>query len=194
MDQRTSGSYTVAIGLALALALLALFAKLFLLSPEQVPVLPREIPELGDVDTAHDHASILFMSGDEALSLCEAKYMLKSPLVHFENNDCVTIHKHAIGITLPYFLETLGITLTEECLVLAGDKRYCADKDRRIAVVVNGAEVPVADLPYYELRNNDHILINHGNEAGSALLFKYNQVPNIPLDVNEPVIPAEPGS
>ena len=34
--------------------------------------------------------------------------------------------------------------------------------------------------------NNDHILINYGPETGTMLRFKYNQVPSIPVTVNEP--------
>ena len=52
--------------------------------------------------------------------------------------------------------------------------------------MLNGSEFLVADLPYYEFKNNDHILINYGPEKGAALKFKYNNIPQIPLDVNEP--------
>lgn len=52
--------------------------------------------------------------------------------------------------------------------------------------MVNGAEMSVDMLPYYVFRNNDHILINYGPESGDLLRFKYNQVPQIPLSVNEP--------
>ena len=114
--------------------------------------------------------------------------MLKSQYVHFENNDCHTVHRHATGVTIPTFFKTIGVELTPSCLSLPNGMHYCAAGADHISVMINGAEFPVTDLSYYEFKNNDHILINFGPETGAALKFKYNSVPQIPLSVNEPIV------
>lgn len=125
------------------------------------------------------------MIGDRVVSFCDPKYMLKNPLVHFENDNCAVIHKHATGVTLPTFLQTLGVEMTSRCITVPDLGKQCNGEGNVLRVVYNGEEVPIADLSYHELENNDHILINFGKEVGASLKFKYNQVPVIPLDVNE---------
>lgn len=181
--------------IALLIAGSAYFYKEFI---DVLPPLPRTIPTIGKPGSTHIHASMLIMIGDRTVNFCEPKYMLKSPLVHFENNDCTTIHKHATGITLPTFLQTIGVALTSRCVTIPADLpaegsaqaggKHCSGDGNILRVMINGGEVPVGELSYRELKNNDHILINLGKEDGTALRFKYNQVPMIPLDVNEPTL------
>ncbi|MDO8521286.1 MAG: hypothetical protein Q7S52_04175, partial [bacterium] len=145
----------------------------------------REVPVLGAPGSTHAHASLLIMIGSRAVSFCDPKFMLKNPLMHFENDNCTVIHKHATGVTLPTFLKTLGVELTSRCITIPDEKKQCNGEGKILRVVYNGKEVPVEDLSYHELENNDHILINFGPEEGAELKFKYNQVPTIPLEVNE---------
>ena len=114
--------------------------------------------------------------------------MLKSQYVHLENNDCHTIHRHATGVTLPTFFKTIGVELTPNCLTLPSGVHYCASGNDIISVMINGKYFPVDQLSYREFKNNDHILVNYGPETDSELKFKYNSVPQIPLDVNEPLV------
>ena len=115
--------------------------------------------------------------------------MLRSPVAHFEDNDCFVIHKHSAGVTLPVFFKTIGVTLSPSCIVLPDDGKHCTNEMDTLRVMLNGTEISVNELTYYELRNNDHILINYGPEKDALLRFKYNQVPPVPLKVNEPTPP-----
>ncbi len=150
-------------------------------------VLPEELPPIGKVGSDHAHASILVMVDDRIIDFCSPEYMLRSQYVHFEDNDCTTVHRHATGVTIPTFFKTIGVGLTGECLTIPGDKTYCDNGRSRLAAVINGEEMALQRLPHYVFRNNDHILLNFGPESGDMLRFKYNQVPQIPLDVNEPI-------
>lgn len=150
------------------------------------PLPDRPVPEIGSPGSTHAHASMLIMVNDRMIDLCKPAYMLKSDIVHFEDNNCHTIHKHATGVTVATFLETIGITATSDCLVVEGVS-YCREGERRVRVVYNGAEIAPEELRYREIRNNDHVLINYGADDELKLRFKYNQVPNIPLDVNKPI-------
>ena len=154
---------------------------------ENSTVLPTELPQVGKVGTDHAHASLLIMVGERILNFCSPDYMLKSQYVHFENGNCSVVHRHARGVTIPTFLKTIGVGLTKDCLSVPGDqKTYCDNGSDHLRAVVNGTEVPASTLSYYVFRNNDHILLDYGSETPAMLRFKYNQVPQIPLDVNEP--------
>lgn len=181
--------YPAAIALAI---IIAGGAAVYKFGFETGPGVARIIPEVGKAGSTHAHASMLMFIGGNAVDFCEQRFMLKSQFVHFEDNNCRVIHKHATGVTLPIFFKTIGVELGETCLTLPfSTAQYCNDKNNHLRVVVNGAEVAISDLVYYELRNNDHILVNYGTEEGSMLRFKYNQVPAIPADINEP-LPPEP--
>jgi hypothetical protein len=119
--------------------------------------------------------------------------MLKSQYVHFENANCTVVHRHATGITIPTFLKTIGVGLQNDCITIPSDKTYCNNNTDHLRAVINGKEMPMELLPYYVFRNNDHILINFGSEEGDMLRFKYNQVPQIPLEVNLPEAPTPYG-
>ena len=177
--------YIVAMLIAISIAGVALLYKIYVI---EAPTLTRVIPTVGTVGSAHAHASLLVIVKENILNFCAPQYMLRSQYVHFENNDCTTVHRHATGITIPTFFKTIGIELSSTCLIVSPSERYCTDKTNQLRVVVNGTEVPIADLQYYEFRNNDHILVDYGTDEGVMLKFKYNQVPAIPIDVNEPLV------
>jgi hypothetical protein len=184
MTKEERKPYIIAV---IAAVLIAGSAAVYKYAFEENVFLPTELPEVGKVGSDHAHASLLIMVGDRILNFCSPDYMLKSQFVHFEDGNCTVVHRHARGVTIPTFLKTIGIGLTEDCLTIPGDqKTYCGNGKDKLRAVVNGTEMPIAQLPYYVFRNNDHILIDYGAESGDMLRFKYNQVPQIPLDVNEP--------
>lgn len=181
--QKRPPVYAVAIVLALLIAGSALAYKF---SFGQSPRLPHTAIEIGKAGSAHAHISMLIFVGGTVVNFCEQRFMLRSQFVHFEDNNCTVIHKHATGVTLPVFFKTIGVELSETCMKLPlPDGQHCNDSVNHLRVVVNGAEVSIPDLSYYELRNNDHVLVNYGPEEGGMLRFKYNQVPPVPLDINE---------
>jgi hypothetical protein len=187
MAIRIHNPYPLAIFLALFFACTAALLK-FVIFAEPAPAPP--LPEIGKAGTTHAHASLLFMIGDSKVDFCQPKYMLKSDIAHFEDNDCFTVHKHALGVTIMTFLDTIGVKLTDDCLLLpqASSTQYCSDNVKSVRVVYNGDEVKPSALKHKEIKNNDHVLIYYGSDTDLALRFKYNQVPNIPTDVNEPLL------
>ena len=185
MKPEEKKQYLIAALIAILIAGSAGVYKFYIEKPE---VIPLTIPPVGIVGSSHAHASILVIAKDKIVNFCSPQFMLKSQYVHFENNDCYTIHRHATGVTIPTFFKTIGVELTESRLTLPNGIHYCTDGDDHISAMINGKDFPIAELSYYEFKNNDHILINYGPETGSALKFKYNSVPQIPLDVNEPSV------
>jgi len=183
METRSLSPYTIAIGLAILFIVGAYMYKTY----ANIPTLPtRKIPVVMAPDTAHTHSSLLVMIGDKVVNFCSRRYMLRSPSVHFENDDCFVVHKHSLGVTLPMFFKTIGVALSPSCITTPDEGKHCTNSTDALRVVLNGKEISVDDLTYYELQNNDHILVNYGPEKDALLLLKYNQVPSIPLNVNEP--------
>lgn len=184
-EHRQKQSMNFAIAAAAIFIVAAACYRLFV--PAPVPNEHYRVrPVVEKEGTEHSHASMLIMIGNEPVNFCEPKFMLRSTLVHFEDDRCDTIHKHARGITYPFFFTTIGVKLTNDCILLPSRERYCTEGDKKISVVINGKEVTPEDLDYIEIRNNDHILVNYGNETGALLMFKYNQVPDVPMDVSPP--------
>ena len=181
--------YIAAFLIAVFFAGSAAVYKFYLAAP---PSAPRVLPVLGKAGSTHAHVSLLIFIGDKPIDFCDPRFMLKSQFVHFEDNNCKVVHKHATGVTLPLFFKTIGVELTSAYIALPfNNERHCNSSAGHLRAMINGTEVPIDDLAYYELRNNDHVLINFGPEEGSTLRFKYNQVPNVPLNINEPLMPAQ---
>jgi hypothetical protein len=138
---------------------------------------------LGELDSTHEHISMLVFIDGERINFNQDKYMLKDKYVHFEDADGTTIHKHAIGITLPYFFSTLGIDLTQKCITLDTGRQYCnsPSNNKVLKVIVNGKTVE--DVNSYELRHKDKILINYGDDNETNLRLKFNSVPDVPVEL-----------
>jgi hypothetical protein len=172
--------YKVAFSLACLFVLSAVVYRIFFIAGEDVPAPRRVVPELGEAGSDHRHASVAVVIGDRLVSFCEPKFMVKSNLVHFEDDNCNVVHKHARGVTLATFFKTLGVEVVGKCITIPDEEKRCDDGVYQLRVSWNGAEVPVSDLPFLELNDNDRILINFGLEEGPELRLKWNQVPSVP--------------
>lgn len=177
--------YKAAFALAVLFVLTALTYRLFFMEGPVGPLSHRIQPVLGEAGSDHRHATLGVMIGDRAVSFCEPQYMIKSDLVHFEDDNCYVIHKHARGVTLATFFKTLGVGLTDKCITIPGEEKRCDDGVNHLRVVWNGTEVSIADLSFFELGDDDRILINFGPEEGTTLRFKSNLVPSVPEFVRE---------
>ncbi|HEY4505934.1 MAG TPA: protein-disulfide isomerase [Candidatus Paceibacterota bacterium] len=136
---------------------------------------------IGKAGSEHSHSSMLVFIRGELFDFSKPEYQLKSPLVHFEDDDGTTVHKHATGITLPYLFETLGMKLTLDCLEMPG-RSYCTQGNEALKIFVN--QVPFnSKIVGYELRPGDKILINYGSDSDFDLKLKLNSVPNLPNDL-----------
>lgn len=182
-EKKSLSPYTIAIALAVLFTVSAYVYKSYVLTSSTPE---RSLLTVQAPDTAHTHTSLLIMIGDKAVNFCRKQYMLQSPSAHFEDNDCYVVHKHSAGVTLLTFFKTIGVELSPSCITTPDDGKHCTNETDVLRVMLNGKEIPVEELTYYELRNNDHILINFGPEKDALLRMKYNLVPLIPLNVNNP--------
>ena len=139
-------------------------------------------PVLGTEGSEHSHARFLVVIFDEPVNFSRQEYMLKSPLVHFEEGDGTIIHKHATGVTLDYFFKTLGMELTPDCVVSSDKTRYCTDSQNFLSIFVN-PELFNEQITDYELKAGDKILVNYGDDNQLDLEIKLNYIADLPNDL-----------
>lgn len=149
--------------------------------PAAGKVIKRNKPRpIGDAGSDHQHISLNVFVIGEQLNFFNKKYMLQSPVVHFENDDGIIVHKHATGITLPFFFKTLGMALTKDCLALDTGARYCGGASNKLSFLVNGEEMNPDD---YEITDGDRVLVSYGSEDYVTLRLRANSVPKVPEDI-----------
>ena len=178
----------VAFLLSIIIALVAVYLALTYQKKEEIKFIPNERPiflktppkEIGKEGSTHEHISLYLFIDGEPKSFFDDKYMLRNQAVHFENSDGVNVHKHATGVTLPYFFSTLGMILTKDCLVLDTDESYCDGNGNKLSFLVNGEE---GDPFFYEIRDGDRVLVSYGNEDSLLIRLRANSVPPVPEDI-----------
>lgn len=145
---------------------------------------PNQKPALGAPGSEHSHAVLVLFIEDTVFDFAQPRYMLRDERAHFENGDGLTLHKHSTGVTLPYFLKTLGIRIDPACLTLDTGARYCSDGQKKIRLIVNGEEV--VDPDFYEVQDNDRILLNYGADSDVRLRLKLNNLPPVVSPFRKP--------
>lgn len=143
---------------------------------------PNVVHELGKAGSEHAHQSMLIFINGKPLDFSQSRYQVKSELVHFEDGDGVYIHKHAVGVTLPLFLETLNIKLTTNCLRLDTGLEYCSDETGTLSTYLNNKLYTKWNR--YELKQDDKILIDYSKgSTPNDIKLRMNAIPDIPSDL-----------
>ncbi|MBI3980783.1 DsbA family protein [Candidatus Microgenomates bacterium] len=82
--------------------------------------------------------------------------------VHLHDGNGMVVHIHASGVTLGYFLKTLGFTLDDVCLETDSKDKYCKKDANTLKTFVNGKEIEIA--ADYQPKDLDQILIYYGED------------------------------
>ena len=120
----------------------------------------------------HEHADFKVFINNQEIDFSQEKYMLRANDVHVENMKGNEIHKHASGITLGYFFNTLGIEFNENCFVI--EREYCNDDNNELKLYVNNLRNYEYDS--YEISDNDKILISYGSESEEEIQGQINSI------------------
>lgn len=121
----------------------------------------------------HEHANLSIVMNGETLDLSQDKYQSTedNPLdadAHLHDGNGSVVHKHRTGITLAYFLQTIGIRADSGCLTLdtekPDEKSFCSEDGQTVLrLFVNGeAKETLADYEYQDL---DQMLLVFGPEG-----------------------------
>jgi len=127
---------------------------------------PGAPPGAGILGSAHEHASLLVKLHDDTFDFSSQGFQIKSSYIHFEARDSAVVHKHAIGVSVGYLFDSIGIGLDDECYTFkgtGGDRVFCTNEDFSLKFYVN--HQPVPNLTDYVFEDKDRILISYGGET-----------------------------
>jgi len=129
-------------------------------------------PEIGVVGDVHYHADFAVYLNGEIYNFAQEKYMSTenkslSNFAHLHDMNGNIMHKHALGITLGFFLETLGIKLDGHCLVLDDRTSYCNEGNKELKMYVNGKHND--EFAEYDIQDEDTILLSYGEVSEEEL-------------------------
>lgn len=145
------------------------------LSLEQILVDQYNVGKYG---SDHSHAAILLVLEGEQLNFGLPQFQLSSKYIHFEDHNPYLIHKHATGVPLKMLFTSIGLSITQDCVLLKYDfsnnmNEFCADSKKRVQVYLNNEKFQ-SDISEYEIKHNDRILITIDDKSISKHLKYLN--------------------
>ncbi len=126
----------------------------------------------------HVHSDFLFYANDERIRFTDDRYQSAQNQVlhkdmHFHDNNDEVIHRHANGVTLRSFFDSLGVKLTDKCLILDTGTEYCSNDENKFLVFVNGQRI--ADPANYINQEADQILFFYGRGDDTRSVDRYTR-------------------
>ena len=154
-----------AIGILSMIGVIVAFACFeFVTSTNNVPGAPENAGKLG---AEHIHASMLVKIFGDKFDFSTPNYQVKTPWIHFENQDGDTIHRHSTGVELEFLFNSMNIAVDDNCFVFPDGRQFCTNEDYSLKFYVN--QQLVKDLRKYIVQEDDRILITYGNEDQLAI-------------------------
>ena len=117
----------------------------------------------GPLNSDHQHATFAIVLNNSTVDFSQEKYQLQNPLIHVENRDGKTIHRHASNIPFLHFLNSLGMNIIRECFILDNGTKYCGNDKAKLKFFLNGNEV--SSISNHVIRQGDEILVIYGNDS-----------------------------
>jgi hypothetical protein len=139
----------------------------------------RPSMQFGGLGSTHEHAAFLVMLDGNTLDFSQQKYQVKSPYIHVENGVGVLLHKHASQVPVGEFFRSVGMQVTDNCLLSDDGKSYCSMDGKKLRFFVNGTELPPQFVNSYILVENDRFLLYHGEDSTSAVRAALEALDNI---------------
>jgi len=172
----------IALAVAAISILIGLIVRFYHTNPTKSLYEDRGEPMVGDVGSEHNHMSILVFVEGIPVDFSLEQYQNKDPRVHFEDDNGTFIHKHATGVTLNYFFNTLGIRLTNSCIALDSTREYCENSEGKLRTYLN--RKVFTDWARYVLREGDKILIDYSSSTEFEITLRLNAVPELMPDMS----------
>ena len=133
----------------------------------------------GPIGSTHQHAAFIVKLDGVPIDFSQGKYQVKSRLIHVENNDGTTLHRHATGVPFIEFLKSVDMDIRNGCFVRDDGREYCDTADKKLQYFVNGTQTDsIAD---YVVNDNDRILVIYGDENGNELKQEIDALRKIPI-------------
>lgn len=128
---------------------------------------PNNSNKYGPLGSAHEHAAFLVKLDGVPIDFSQGRYQVKSRLIHVENNDGTTLHRHATDVPFIEFLKSVDMDIRNGCFVGDDGREYCDTADKKLRYFVNRNQTDsIAD---YVPNENDRILVIYGDESDNEL-------------------------
>ncbi|WP_182127845.1 protein-disulfide isomerase [Nitrosopumilus sp. b3] len=161
--------------LGAVVAIVGYSAFVFSENMSNAPVPPSGIGVLG---SEHSHQGIMAMINGEIMDFSTTDFQVRDRLMHFEGQEGYTIHRHATGVPVGYFLETLGFRFDDNCISFEGDE-FCSDENNSWQFFVN--REPINNIQDYVGNENNRILVTYGNPSSAELSAQLDMADNMNL-------------
>ena len=122
----------------------------------------------GPRGSTHLHADFKVYILGNPLNFNSPRYQVMEDLTHVESNDGDVLHVHVTGMTLGYFLGSLGLELTDECITLDTGNEYCNLGKATLKVYLKNQDSAWDQLyspADYVINDLDKILVTYGPDA-----------------------------
>jgi len=122
----------------------------------------------GPYGSIHNHADFKVYILGKSLNFNLPRYQVMEDITHLENNDGDLLHTHATGITLGYFLGSLGMNLNNECITTDTGNQYCNLGKATLKVYTKNQFsnwVQIYDPDDYVINDLDKMLVTYGSES-----------------------------
>jgi len=143
-------------------SIIALVLVIALISVLVFSVNSKSENKFGALGSAHVHAAFIVKLNGTKIDFSKDKYQLKSRLIHVENGDGTTLHRHATNVPFSEFLRSEHMDINNGCFISDDNKHYCNNVKDSLKFFVNGNQTK--DLMDYVFNDNDRILVLYGNE------------------------------
>lgn len=155
-------------------------------APEKPPNDLQEKYKIGQLGDDHAHAALAIFINENKIDFAQEQFQLKSKYIHFENNNPYLIHRHATGVTLEMLFDSMGIKLTQDCIILSYERSYCNNDTHTIKLFVNKLEF--SDISSYVPNHNDRILVSYSEKPYNSIqqlsYLESLEIYNIPKNQN----------
>ncbi|MBI4009728.1 MAG: MoaD/ThiS family protein [Candidatus Aenigmarchaeota archaeon] len=131
---------------------------------------------IGAPGSTHIHQDFKVYVSGNAIDFSLGKYQKPhlNAHVHLEGGDGDLIHVHATGVTMEFFLKSLGIKFEKDCLTMDTGDKYCNEGDKALKFYVNSK--PSSEWEKYVLKDGDKILVSYGNESEDQITQQLSSV------------------
>jgi hypothetical protein len=133
-------------------------------------------------DKYHVHADFRIFVGDTQVELTDDSFMttamnMVSEHAHLHDGNGEVEHIHAEDLTFSHFLDSLDITLTDNCLTLFEEEGLCSGEEQEVLLFVN-EELYTQPLTQYIPIDDDRILLYYGNSQNENIETYIQAIPS----------------
>ncbi len=142
------------------------------------PIQPNS-SSYGPVGSAHEHAAFLVKLDGVPIDFSQSRYQVKSNLIHVENEDGTTLHRHATDVPFGEFLRSVDMDIRNGCFIGDNGREYCDTADKKLRYFVN--ETQLDSIADYVPNENDRLLVIYGDENDTELQQEIETLGQIPI-------------